>query len=301
MATSGTGFSDRALSAKSGIPQMSNTPKAAPTFLNGSGSYVSLSRAETVTPESGAGGKPSRASARWTLLSPASRLSRADLVDANMAKAVTTEDTQILSAVNSAEYGCDFVSGHLPRPPPCRTRLRPNEHRRRKYRNPHGSIGNSTASSSRQVSVGEEHLEERARAPIPYNAAHWGTNLDETEVLCEGPLEQRSFFLFWTQRWCIIDRREFRIYAHEEASLLAPERPLERYSVLNISMAPDLHAQSVLVVVGISGEPLVFLRTGAGLRREELVSSSLWLAAFAASARYSASMRAAKNQTRTNF
>lgn len=116
--------------------------------------------------------------------------------------------------------------------------------------------------------------------------------MDATEVLCEGPLEQRSFMIFWAQRWCVMDRREFRIYSDEEDSLLAPEKPLERYSVSAISMAPDLHAQSVLVISGLAGEPLAYVRTGPGQRREEMVSSALWLASFAAASRYAAGAQA---------
>lgn len=70
--------------------------------------------------------------------------------------------------------------------------------------------------------------------------------MDASEVLCEGPLEQRSFVIFWSPRWCVMNKREFLIYTDEEASLLAPEKPLERYNVLKMSMAPELHAQSVL-------------------------------------------------------
>lgn len=112
--------------------------------------------------------------------------------------------------------------------------------------------------------------------------------MDASEVLCEGPLEQRSFVIFWSPRWCVMNKREFLIYTDEEASLLAPEKPLERYNVLKMSMAPELHAQSVLVVADLAGEPFAFLRTGPGQRREELVSSALWLAAFAAAARSAA-------------
>lgn len=284
---------------------MVSNPKVLPTFMHGDGAICgSISSVETLTPESGAGGRPSRASAALTGLSPSSRLSRADPADRFLARALSRDDAHSFSSSQVADYGVDFVKGNFARPPTFRkvpgARQRPTEHRRRKYRVPCHCTSSGTSSATHQVS-GDEGSEPRARAPIPYNPALWGTDLDETEVLCEGPLEQRCWMVFWISRWCIIDRREFRIYADEEASLRAPELPLERYNVLNVSMAPDLHSQSLLVVVGFAGEPLVFLRTGTGLRREELVASSLWLAAFAASARYATSTQAAKKRSKVKF
>lgn len=105
----------------------------------------------------------------------------------------------------------------------------------------------------------------------------------DCEVLVEGPLQQRALLFFWRWRWCVLTCEELRIYVDEESSLLMPERPVERHPASKLSAAPDLHFPTVLVCTSPNGtgEPLMYLRTGPGLRWEELAAASLWLRAFA--------------------
>lgn len=109
------------------------------------------------------------------------------------------------------------------------------------------------------------------------------SEIDSNEVLIEGSLQQRVLLWFWRSRWCVLDRQEFRIYRDEEASLIMPESPLERYSAHLIGVAPDAHTPSVLLVRSAGsarGELILHLRTGMGLRWEEQAASALWCWAF---------------------
>jgi hypothetical protein len=118
---------------------------------------------------------------------------------------------------------------------------------------------------------------------------------DEAEVLIEGPLQQRSMLFFWRWRWCVLDRRELRVYQNEQVSLLQPEKPLERHSARALNVAPDLHWPSVLVLSGAAGgddDPLLFLRTGPGVQWEEVAATMLWLRAFASASRSCAAAHA---------
>lgn len=103
------------------------------------------------------------------------------------------------------------------------------------------------------------------------------------EALVEGPMQQRLMWFQWRWRWCILTRQELRVYVDHEASVIHPDRPLERYSAGALEVAQDLHCHSTLVCTdAISGERLLLLRPGPHAHLEELVASRLWQHAFRA-------------------
>jgi len=301
------------------------SPKA--PSLGTTGSYLSFSSAETLTPESGAGGRPSRASAVDTL-SPQSRPG----LDISSVSKVSVQN----SSRDTLAEAADGASRH-----PGGGRVaggrRSGELRRRKYtalghqpQIPEHTATTTAANSGTgsgsveaaavqagtvKVKLGgatPEALQARngpsaaspgaaaaaatagpaAAAATQTSGANGQTRgeLEECEVLIEGPLQQRHLLVFWRWRWCVLDRQELRIYWNEEASLLMPEKPIERRSVVNLDVGPDLHFPSVLICADSrTGEPLSFLRAGPGLRWEEVAASTLWLRAFAAAGRWAAS------------
>lgn len=103
----------------------------------------------------------------------------------------------------------------------------------------------------------------------------------ESEVLIEGPLQQRSFLFFWPERWCVLDESELRIYRDEEEAVLQSDNPLQRHRVDKLRLSLDLHLPSVMNCIDTdTGETLTCLRTGCGSRWEEVAATSLWLAVF---------------------
>jgi len=103
------------------------------------------------------------------------------------------------------------------------------------------------------------------------------------EALVEGPMQQRFMWFLWRWRWCLLTRQELRIYADRRASIIHPDRPLERYSAGALDVTQDLHCHSTLVCMdAVSGEPLLLLRPGPHAHLEELVASRLWQHAFSA-------------------
>ncbi|CAE8617191.1 unnamed protein product, partial [Polarella glacialis] len=274
-------------------------PKAAPAPGGPSNIYLSFSSAETLTPESSAGGRPSRASAVGTM-SPESRLA---LSGAGQVSIQSSMDE--LSELAICELGASVDALR-------RSRLRPGDFRRRKY----AALGTSSlqdlrlltpgAGSSRPPSVQQKTPDAAWQAPQS-NGIGGGSSsstaagiagktgiagLDrrsvsnsdlegELEVLVEGPLQQRHLAFFWRWRWCVLDRHQLKLYRDEEASLLMPEKPLEVHSAASLSVGSDLHLPSSLICTSPTGEPLMFLRTGRGERWEEIAAASLWLRAFA--------------------
>mmetsp|Transcript_110861 Transcript_110861/g.357703 ORF Transcript_110861/g.357703 Transcript_110861/m.357703 type:complete len:418 (+) Transcript_110861:79-1332(+) len=314
-------------------------------------SFLSFSSAETVTPESGAGGWPSRASADGggvdglavggllsRAISPGSQPSLADLGESlnscgikhlTAAQRLDELSTSAGTTNASARRGCSkrcagrhgAVLGRRLRKGGLRStlRLHAGDFRRRKYAAPKGhprpesssgfvpsrrdsaskesgsfdmplSAGGISASSSRGTcgsdAPGGTHTKVRC-SNLPCSKQEFqGSDSPDCEVLVEGPLQQRVLFFLWRWRWCVLTCQELRIYVDEEASLLTPERPIERHPASKISAAPDLHFPSVLVCTDQgSGEPFTYLRTGPGLRWEEVAAASLWLRAFASSSR----------------
>lgn len=277
------------------------SPKASSFATTASYLTFSSASAETLTPESGAGGRPSRVSVASAMASavgtatpgsrlpsapePAQRLQRDSKVN------VQNSSTDTLSEIDDSSR----TSGQ-----PVRTvRQRPGEFRRRKYSAPGDKlVCKALGARHREESSTSSVTLSRLRTPEPsrqqslarqcsgYPRSVSSSELDDSEVLIEGPLQQRAFLVLWRQRWCVLHRQEFRVYRDEEASLLAPEKPLEQHLVANICVASDLHFPSLLVCQNVTtGEPLLFLRTGPGLRWEEVAASSLWLRAFAAASR----------------
>jgi len=289
-------------------------------------SFLSFSSAETVTPESGAGGWPSRASADGggvdglavggllsRAISPGSQPSLADLGESlNSCGIKHLTAAQRLDEL-STSAGTTNASAR------STLRLHAGDFRRRKYAAPKGhprpesssgfvpsrrdsaskesgsfdmplSAGGISASSSRGTcgsdAPGGTHTKVRC-SNLPCSKQEFqGSDSPDCEVLVEGPLQQRVLFFLWRWRWCVLTCQELRIYVDEEASLLTPERPIERHPASKISAAPDLHFPSVLVCTDQgSGEPFTYLRTGPGLRWEEVAAASLWLRAFASSSR----------------
>mmetsp|Transcript_27816 Transcript_27816/g.58869 ORF Transcript_27816/g.58869 Transcript_27816/m.58869 type:complete len:266 (-) Transcript_27816:42-839(-) len=220
----------------------------------------------TQTPESSNGGHPSRASGIDTMW-PGSRASLVDPGDTSGA-ASRGGDPSTVSLNAFANGLAQLPCGKHPRALPlgsqnsCSPSLvkhHSGELRHRKYAIPCDQLRKPTATAKER---------------------------EESEVLVEGQLQQRWLKFLWRWRWCVLDRRELRIYGNEEASLLMPEKPLERYSVASLSVGSDLHFPSILIGVSvIGGEPLITLRTGPGLRWEELAASILWLRAFESAAR----------------
>jgi hypothetical protein len=103
----------------------------------------------------------------------------------------------------------------------------------------------------------------------------------EGEVLIEGPLQERSLFFFWPERWCVLDEHELRIYRDEEECIMAPDSPIHRHRVDKIDLVLDFYQPSVINCVNVdTHELLTCLRTGPGSRWEEVAATSLWLAIF---------------------
>lgn len=246
-----------------------SSPTATAQSLSHPGSYLSFSRAETLTPESSAGGRPSRASAVDTV-SPESRPG----LDALLTERFNGVGK--VSVQNSSTDTLSEIADTTTRPLPCvgrnAGRLRLGELRRRKYT----AVGGGRLQSP--LCGSESGVLRVKLGAVPETL--------QAEVLIEGPLQQRLLLVFWRWRWCVLDRRELRVYRDEEASLLLPEKPLERHSVVTLSVGPDLHFPSVLICANArTGEPVMFLRAGPGLRWEEVAASTLWLSAFATAGR----------------
>jgi len=297
-------------------PPSAASPKAPGVFSNAR-SYLSFSSAETVTPESGAGGWPSRASGDGSAMdgsvgfaSGGSFLSRGISPDSHPSlvdlERVNTSGKHYLAADHSDEVSTRAGTASTSARP---TRgARAGELRRRKYAAPQGHrfnddnatgihIGALAATPSHRMHqpaltpssgdalgvAGEPSWRSTARASSSSAGVVSGHEPKDCEVLLEGPLQQRALLFFWRWRWCVLSHEELRIYVDEEASLLMPERPVERHPARKLSAAPDLHFPTVLVCANMdgTGEPLMYLRTGPGVRWEELAAASLWLRAFA--------------------
>mmetsp|Transcript_82813 Transcript_82813/g.208553 ORF Transcript_82813/g.208553 Transcript_82813/m.208553 type:complete len:398 (+) Transcript_82813:88-1281(+) len=292
------------------------SPKA-PGVLGNARSYLSFSSAETVTPESGAGGWPSRASGDGSgvdnnvgFAGGGSFLSRGispeshpSLVD--LAEKLNSSSKHYLSSghtdVISTRAGTANTSAR-----PTRG-ARAGELRRRKYAAPQGHQLHSgsgvgvlvgalvsmshrlpqhaltPASSENQILAGEPLCKTTPRHCSSFAGGMGCCEPKDCEVLVEGPMQQRALLFFWRWRWCVLTHEDLRIYMDEQSSLLMPERPLERHPASKLGAAPDLHFPTVLVCTSLhgTGEPLMYLRTGPGLRWEELAAASLWLRAFA--------------------
>mmetsp|Transcript_71256 Transcript_71256/g.159532 ORF Transcript_71256/g.159532 Transcript_71256/m.159532 type:complete len:344 (+) Transcript_71256:43-1074(+) len=289
------------------------------------GSYLSLSSAETLTPESGAGGRPSRASAVDTV-TPESRRVGTGSPESRAGADVGIDRLQVLGKVSlenstSGATLADIVDGsarHIGVGRGPAGRRRSGELRRRKY-SALSTPDSISLQLSRQHTAGSQEApslkvkagflspeaqQGRATAtatgtPASSVAATGGASSagesDDCEVLIEGPLQQRHLLVFWRWRWCVLDRRELRIYRNEEASLLMPEKPLERRIVASMTVGPDLNFPSVLICADSrTGEPMSFLRAGPGLRWEEVAASTLWLGAFTAVSRSVARQRGSR-------
>lgn len=245
------------------------SPKAA-----GSQSCLSFSSAETVTPdlqESGVGGRPASRVSWAETVSPVSRPSTS-----------RTDQGERIAGLGRVD-----ASHRRARPPP-----RPGEFRRRKYAQtlpggPQPLVPRLWPASpdSRQRAFQQESQAQQSSSPRLTPRLQPPEGADESEVLVEGPLQERRLLFLWSWRYCVLDRQELRVYANEEASLMVPDKPLERYSAATLRVKPDLHFPSVLICrCAPTGETVTQLRTGPGLRWEELAASTLWLGAFASAA-----------------
>lgn len=100
---------------------------------------------------------------------------------------------------------------------------------------------------------------------------------EETDIVVQGPLQQRGFLHTWHWRWCVLDDRELRIYADEDTFLLDPDRSAQRYSLQHLKVAADAQQTSTLAITDSMDSNLaLFLRGGSGIRVEEVVSAALW-------------------------
>mmetsp|Transcript_70834 Transcript_70834/g.125061 ORF Transcript_70834/g.125061 Transcript_70834/m.125061 type:complete len:351 (-) Transcript_70834:155-1207(-) len=289
------------------MPPKAPNPKApAP-----GGSYLSFSSAETLTPESSAGGRPSRASAVGSCLgtgTPQSRPSAAEYYDRLSVGKVSVQSS-VGDLSEEASDAADVLGQR-------RFRHRPSELRRRKYRAPGstlqhlqlpscGDVSSASGSSWQKTPealpvapgcLGEgDSSGSRSGPSIPSvsSTAHGSasaavmrsvssSDMEDSEVLVEGPLQERFLGMFWRWRWCVLDHQHLKIYRDEEASLLMPEKPLEVYCVADLYVASDLHQPALLACTSSSsGDPVLFLRTGHGQRWEDFAAASLWLRAFA--------------------
>lgn len=124
-----------------------------------------------------------------------------------------------------------------------------------------------------------------SRAQTPGELAT--AELDNKEVLVQGPLQEHKLLFYWQWRWCVLDWKELRIYASEDAFAKSPERPLRRFDVHRLHMALDLDSPSVLVCMSAdSGALSMLLRSGPGQLWEEVAAAKLWLRMFASAGRY---------------
>lgn len=259
-------------------------PTAPSPKASGLGSYLSFSRAETHTPESSAGGRPSRASCVDSTFSPASRQAvdfpgdRLQSLYRERGEASGQQSSRDTQSENGTDDARRALLSGARSSSDRGSRRYPGELRRRKYTTRHSNLLNK----NQQIPEGRP-----ADAPVgrpPAVAA--SSEPDDSEVLVEGPLQERHLLLFWRWRWCVLDRQELRVYWDEEASLLTPERPVARHKVLSLTVAPDLHFPSVLICANTdTSEQVMFLRAGPGTRWEEVAATTLWLRAFAAASR----------------
>lgn len=257
-------------------PSLPSEPPAAGVQIVGCpASCLSLSTAETLTPGSSVGGRPSSASA--------------------------------VEVVSPERWYCEGETGDHFDPayselvrPKCAL---PGEFRRRKYtaltvRRQNYTALNDELCTRLQMRDSKtddprirlqprEMIQEVAEADsrIVDSASSSTCSIlafDDREVLVEGPLQQQFLHFFWRPRWCVLDRQELRLYQNEQAALEMPNKPLESHSVSTLNVAQDLHVPSVLLCTDVSDEELsMSLRTGPGSRWEEQVASILWLRAFA--------------------
>lgn len=236
-------------------------------------SCISFSSAVTLTPESGAGGRPSHAS---ELLSPRSQSSCGD----------------------TALHASRWVHRHIP-----------GELRRRRYFVPCGAASpvGTTADVPAKGSAETAYSPSSARspqcrgdvatlsapgcqgpwpkpsagceAPRPFPQREDSERLED--VLVAGPLQQRRLLLFWGWRWFVLDPRELRIYEDEQAFRRLPEMPLERHNVADLSVAQDPKSPWMLALARSHGARPIDLRAGPGSRWEEIATAALWLRALA--------------------
>jgi len=102
---------------------------------------------------------------------------------------------------------------------------------------------------------------------------------EESDILIEGPLQKRTFWFMWKERWCVLDRYELRLYRDETSYHQGPSSPLERYNVDTIRLDLDPHQPVITFSDVDTGESLMYLRAGSGDRWEEDATVMLWLAA----------------------
>eukprot|EP00419_Tripos_fusus_P007923 CAMPEP_0172679286 /NCGR_PEP_ID=MMETSP1074-20121228/15961_1 /TAXON_ID=2916 /ORGANISM="Ceratium fusus, Strain PA161109" /LENGTH=336 /DNA_ID=CAMNT_0013497437 /DNA_START=20 /DNA_END=1031 /DNA_ORIENTATION=- len=261
-------------------------PAAPSPKASGLGSYLSFSRAETLTPESSAGGRPSRASVVDTI-SPASRQAvdfpgdRLQSIVKERGEASGQQSSRDTQSENGADDARRVLLSGGRSSSALGSRRSPGELRRRKYTALHANLLNK----NQQIPEGRQADALVGKQPVVAASSE----PDDSEVLVEGPLQERHLLLFWRWRWCVLDRQELRVYWDEEASLLTPERPAARHKVLSLTVAPDLHFPSVLICANAdTGEQVMFLRAGPGTRWEEVAATTLWLRAFAAASRSAA-------------
>mmetsp|Transcript_99712 Transcript_99712/g.157828 ORF Transcript_99712/g.157828 Transcript_99712/m.157828 type:complete len:260 (+) Transcript_99712:63-842(+) len=239
-------------------------------------SHGSLSSIDTVTPESAY--RPSIASGLDTLSPDSDAGDKASKVDL----AAT-----LSSSSGSLKEQLDDDHGRHGPPP----RQSTGDLRRRKYCAP--SLGARWHAKLRLLpESGEvpavEASEPSARASRKRNSScDSERNISPTssscsarddEVIIEGPLEQRTFWILWRTRWCVLTARELRVYRDEEEASGEPDCPVESYSVSEFRFKPDLRVPSVVHCMCVeTGEAIASLRTGPGARWEELAAASLWL------------------------
>lgn len=233
------------------------------------------SSGETLTPESLAGQRPSRASECDYDVSPNSEIGDlARCLPTDLSSSYSSDGRHVVRVVP-----CAPKVPHAPKENRSRTRpsgLRPAEMRRRKYFVDSGLRESAVSRANPRDTI------EHSRSTVSDAARHTDSSQqDQTEVLVEGPLQQRSFWLLWSWRWCVLDSRELRVYQDQEASLLMSQQPLERHKAADLRLSPDVHSPSILTCSTASGETLTSFRAGPGQRWEELAAATLWLQAFA--------------------
>lgn len=254
-------------------------------FKTGSLSSGSLHSAETLTPESSNGGRPSFASFSCPSAASVCGGRLAGGWQRSPCSAGTTPGESLDSGehrfpLQAASYSGIAWKGHSGR---TSSRYISGDCRRRRYRTPSSSAleVRHHRDAAEQARTFRTSLSTVASSFADDGEDKYEDNVDE--VVIEGPLERRVFGFLWRPRWCVLTRSELRLYANEDASLWRAGAPLEQHKVASLELAADASAPSAFQCLCVpSRELAAVLRTGPGTRWEELTARSLWLRTFSA-------------------
>ncbi|CAJ1335110.1 unnamed protein product [Effrenium voratum] len=96
------------------------------------------------------------------------------------------------------------------------------------------------------------------------------------QVTIEGEMQKRSFGIWWTTYWAVVDQTAVRFYENEQASISRPNSPVEVYA---LPLVPELsreHPSWVICRDAQTKRKVMFLRSGSEPAWEDVATARLW-------------------------